>query len=92
MDSSIKILKQPKQIILYSRPICGWCQDAKAWLEERRWNYEVRDTGKDSTAKQRAIEISGQPLVPVIEVDGHVLGDFDSSQLEVFLKQHGYLG
>lgn len=88
----MNILKQPHHIVLYSRPICGWCQEAKAWLEERGWKYEVRDTGSDSAAKQRAIELSGQPLVPVIEVDGLVLGDFDTGQLENFLKQHDYLG
>lgn len=87
----MKVLRQPKQVILYSRPICGWCQEAKAWLDERQWHYEVRDTGSDPAARQRALEISGQPLVPVIEVDGLVLGDFDTGQLETFLKQHGYL-
>ena len=87
----MKTLKQPKQIVLYSRPICGWCQEAKAWLDERLWNYEVRDPGSDPAARQRAIDLSGQPLVPVIEVDDLVLGDFDTGQLEVFLKQHGYL-
>jgi hypothetical protein len=30
-------------------------------------------------------------MVPVIEVDGLVLGDFDTGQLEVFLRQHGYM-
>jgi hypothetical protein len=29
--------------------------------------------------------------VPVIEVDGLVLGDFDVDQLQAFLKKHGYL-
>lgn len=87
----MNILKQPQSIILYSRPVCGWCQEAKAWLDERGWKYQVRDTGADAGARQRAIEISGQTLVPVIEVDSLVLGDFDTGQLEVFLQKHGYL-
>jgi len=88
----VKILKQPREIILYSRPLCGWCQDAKAWLEERGWEFETRNVGADREARQRAIELSGQTLVPVIEVDDHVLGDFDVDQLEAFLREHGYLG
>jgi glutaredoxin 3 len=88
----VTILKQPQHIVLYSRPICGWCQEAKAWLDARGWKYEVRDTGSDAAARQKAIELSGQPLVPVIEVDELVLGDFDTGQLESFLKLHGYLG
>lgn len=88
----MKVLKQPGAITLYSRPMCGWCQDAKAWLDEAGWKYTVRDTGKDASAREKAIELSGQTCVPVIEVDGLVLGDFDTGQLEVFLKKHGYLG
>ncbi len=87
----MKVLKQPKKIILYSRAMCGWCMDAKAWLDKQGWSYTIRDTGKDLAARQKAIELSGQPRVPVIEIDGLVLGDFDTGQLEDFLKEHGYL-
>ena len=66
--------------------------EAKAWLDQIGWNYEVSDTGRDPAARQKAIELSGQRRVPVIEVDGLVLGDFDTGQLEEFLKKHGYLG
>jgi hypothetical protein len=37
------------------------------------------------------VELSGQTSVPVIEVDGLTLGDFDVGQLEGFLQKHGYL-
>lgn len=85
------VLKVPEQITLYSRPLCGWCQEAKAWLDERGWRYQIANVGHDSAARERAIELSGQRLVPVIEVDGFVLGDFDVDQLETFLRTHGYL-
>lgn len=88
---NFQILKTPNRIVLYSRPLCGWCLEAKAWLDAIGWRYEVRDTGADAEAKARAERISGVTLVPVIEVDGRVLGDFDTGQLEQFLKQHGYL-
>ncbi len=87
----MKIVKQPQQITLYGRPLCGWCQEAKAWLEERGWKYTNCDTGTDTVARDRAIALSRQNLVPVIEVDGQVLGDFDTGQLEAFLRKHGYL-
>lgn len=87
----MKILKQPAQITLYTRPMCGWCQEAKAWLDERGWKYTVRNVGVDLAARQKAVDLSGQTLVPVIEVDGLVLGDFDVGQLETFLRTHGYL-
>ncbi len=85
------VLKKPKAITLYSRAMCGWCIDAKEWLDAMGWKYTLRDTGDDSAARKKAIELSGQSLVPVIEVDGQVLGDFDTSQLEEFLKENGFL-
>jgi len=87
----MKTLKQPAQITLYSRPICGWCQEAKEWLDALGWKYTVSNVGTDMAARQRAVELSGQTSVPVIEVDGLVLGDFDVTQLEGFLRKHGYL-
>lgn len=87
----MKILKQPKHITLYSRPLCGWCQEAKAWLDASGWEYAVSNVGTDRSARERAVELSGQTLVPVIELDGLALGDFDVDQLEGFLRRHGYL-
>jgi len=89
--AKLKFLKEPKHIVLYSRPMCGWCIDAKEWLTEQGLPFETRNTGADLAARQQAIELSGQTLVPVIEVDGHVLGDFDTDQLQIFLQKLGYL-
>jgi len=71
--------------------MCSWCLEAKAWLEANGLKYTAVNVGSDAVARQRAIEISGQSLVPVIEVDDHVLGDFDVNQLQAFLQQQGYL-
>jgi glutaredoxin len=87
----MKFLKCPNAITLYTRPMCSWCIDAKAWLEEQGLKYTMFDVGADEEARQRAIQLSGDSVVPVIEVDGHVLGDFDVGQLKKFLKKHGYL-
>ena len=87
----MKILKQPAQITLYSRPLCSWCQDAKEWLDTCGWKYTITNVGTDLVARQKAVELSGQTCVPVIEVDGLVLGDFDVAQLERFLQLHAYL-
>jgi glutaredoxin len=88
----MKFIKCPNQINLYTRPMCSWCIDAKAWLDEQRLKYTLFDVGTDLSARQKAFELSGETVVPVIEVDGHVLGDFDVGQLKMFLKKHGYLG
>jgi glutaredoxin len=87
----MKVLKTPLEITLYGRAMCSWCEDAKAWLNEAGWKYALCDTGRDTEARKRAAELSGQNCVPVIVVDGKVLGDFDTGQLEAFLKERGYL-
>ena len=86
----MKFLKKPNRIVLYSRPMCGWCIEAKEWLAEQGLDFTIHNVGNYAAARQRAITLSGQTLVPVIEVDQHVLGDFDVDQLKVFLKRHGY--
>lgn len=84
-------LKHPQQVTLFTRPMCSWCNDAKAWLDTHGWQYNVCNVGTSAVAQKRALALSGQGCVPVIEVDGLVLGDFDTLQLEAFLAKHGYL-
>ena len=75
------------KIKLYSKPLCGWCQDAKAYLKQRSLPFEDIDVGKDSTAYAEMQRLSGQTYVPTIVVDGKVLADFDVTQLETFLAK-----
>jgi glutaredoxin len=89
--TKLNFVKHPQRIVLYSRPLCGWCIEAKDWLDDQGLAYISHNVGTDTVARKRAIELSGQPLVPVIEVDDHVLGDFDVDQLQVFLRENGYL-
>ena len=76
-----------KTVRLFIKPYCGWCQEAKDWLDERGIRYEVLDVIADGAARQEMQELSGQTLAPVIEVDGKILADFDTDQLEEFWKQ-----
>ena len=75
-----------RKIRLFVKPFCGWCHEAKDWLEERGLAFEELDVVSDRAAYQEMKEISAQTRAPVIEVDGEVLADFDTDQLEVFWK------
>ena len=77
----------PKNIRLFIKPFCGWCHEAQDWLDERGLSYEVLDVTADSLARKEMLQLSGQTLAPVIEIDGEILADFDTDQLEVFWKQ-----
>jgi glutaredoxin 3 len=78
---------KPDKVRLFIKPFCGWCHDAIDWLDERGVEYEKLDVTTDRAARQEMQELTGQTLAPVIEVDGEVLADFDTDQLEVFWKK-----
>lgn len=78
---------KPDKIRLFVKPFCGWCHEAKDWLDEHGLAYEELDVVTDRAAYQEMKELSGQTKAPVIEIDGEVLADFDSEQLEVFWKK-----
>jgi glutaredoxin 3 len=78
---------KPNRVRLFIKPYCGWCHEAIDWLEERKIQFEQLDVTSDRRARDEMVELSGQTLAPVIDVDGEVLADFDTDQLEVFWKK-----
>jgi glutaredoxin len=76
-----------KSVRLFIKPFCGWCHEAKDWLDDRGVDYETLDVISDPAARREMFDLSGQTLAPVIDVDGHVLADFDTDQLHAFWKK-----
>ena len=54
------------------------------WLDERGIEYEIVDVMADETAYDEMIQLSGQDMSPVIEVDGEILADFGPEELARF--------
>ena len=73
-----------RRVRLFVKPYCGWCHEAQDWLDERGISYETLDVISDQTARREMLDLSGQTLAPVIDVDGEVLADFDTDQLAAF--------
>jgi glutaredoxin len=78
---------KPHKVRLFVKTFCGWCHEAQDWLDERGIEYESLDVNVDRAARQEMAQLSGQTLAPVIEVDGEILADFDTDQLEEFWKK-----
>ncbi len=78
---------KPTSIRLFVKPYCGWCTEAKDWLDERGIKYDELDVISDGGARREMLALSGQTLAPVIDVDGEILADFDTGQLAKFWKQ-----
>ena len=57
------------------------------WLDARGVQYEKLDVISDAKARKEMLQLSGQGLAPVIDVDGEILADFDTDQLETFWKR-----
>jgi glutaredoxin 3 len=78
---------KPKKVRLFVKPYCGWCHKAERWLDEREVDYETIDVISDEAAYDEMINLSGQELAPVIDVDGVILADFGPDQLARFWEQ-----
>jgi glutaredoxin-like YruB-family protein len=74
-----------KEVKLYTRNWCGWCVDAKDYLKDHGIPFREIDVGRDPAADEEMQRLSGQRYVPTIVIDGHVLANFDTGQLEKFL-------
>jgi glutaredoxin len=78
---------KPNNVRLFIKPWCGWCHKATHWLDQHGVAYETIDVMADEVAFDEMIELSGQSLAPVIEVDGEVLADFGPDELAKFWKR-----
>ncbi len=78
--------------LLYVKGGCPWCHAAVEYLDENGYAYRQVDVRRDATAFARMKELSGQSLTPtLVTEDGLLLADFDTDQLETFLKKHDLL-
>lgn len=77
----------PDKVRLFIKPYCGWCSQAMDWLDRNKVEYEVIDVIGSEAGYREMVELSGQTLAPVIDVDGEVLADFGASELERWWKR-----
>jgi glutaredoxin 3 len=77
------------ELKLFSREWCSWCIDAKDFLTERGYQFIEVDVGRDRAAYEEMKELSDQSYVPTLLAGDEVLANFDTRQLEKFLREHG---
>ena len=64
------------ELRLYSREWCSWCIDAKDYLTEKGYRFNVIDVGKDRQAYEEMKELSEQTYVPTFVAGDRVSGEF----------------
>lgn len=78
----------PSKIKLFSREWCSWCIDAKEYLTARGYDFSEINVGQDRAAYEEMKELSNQTYVPTLVAGDEVLANFDTDQLEKFLREH----
>jgi len=57
------------------------------WLDDKEVEYQMVNVLADEAAYAEMIQLSGQDLAPVIDVDGKILADFGPDQLAAFWQR-----
>lgn len=87
-QSPLVYFRNSMELKLYSREWCSWCIDAKEYLSTRGYNFIEIDVGEDRQAYEEMKELSDQTYVPTFVAGDKVLANFDTDQLEKFLREH----
>ncbi len=75
------------KIKVYSTPTCPWCHKVKAFLKDKRVEFEEIDVAADQEAAKKMVEKSGQMGVPQVEINGKMIVGFDQAALEEELNK-----
>lgn len=73
------------QAIIYSTPVCHFCQAAKEFFKENNVSYEDINVAEDAEKRQEMIEMTGQMGVPVIKIGNDVVIGFDQPKVKELL-------
>lgn len=72
-------------VVIYSTPVCHFCQSAKEFFAENNVEYTEHDVAADAEKRQEMIDLTGQMGVPVIKVGDDIVIGFDEDKLKELL-------
>ncbi len=70
------------KIIVYSTPVCPYCQMAKDYLKEKKLDFQEINVAVDTQSAKKMVEKTNQMGVPVIEIDGNCVVGFDKEKID----------
>jgi len=65
------------RVVLYSTSFCGYCVAAKRLLEREGIPYEEIDLSRDPERRMELVAETGWRTMPLILIDGALLGGYD---------------
>ncbi len=64
-------------VVIYTRPFCGYCSRAVALLNEKDVAFDEIEAGMDPKLRNEMMEKSGRSTFPQIFIDGKHIGGCD---------------
>jgi len=77
-------------ILIYGKPMCPFCDKAKALCEQRGYAYEYKTLGTDYTKEELLETFPGARTVPQIVINGQKIGGWD--QMVKYIEETNYTG
>lgn len=74
--------------ILYIKPGCPWCRDARNFFDRMGVAVELRDVTRSDASMRRMLEISGQTMTPTFEYDDFIVADFSVDEFLDEIAEH----
>lgn len=74
-----------KPIIIYSTPVCHYCNMAKEFFKANNIAYTEYNVAADAEKRKEMVELTGQLGVPVIRVGDDVTVGFQESYMRQLL-------
>jgi glutaredoxin-like YruB-family protein len=71
---------------IYTTPDCRHCLTVKNFLKSKNIPYQEFNVAEDERARDEMIQKSHQLSVPVIDINGTVIVDFNRSEIEKALN------
>lgn len=79
------------KIVAYLKTYCGWSEGVRKTLRKYNLRYENKDIIKNPAFRTEMEQLSGQPLSPCVEIDGHMLAGVGGDDVEKWLIQNEYV-
>jgi glutaredoxin 3 len=64
-------------VVMYSTSYCGFCDRARRLLHSRGIAFQEIDVTRDPEARRKIVAETGHRTVPVILIDGQLIGGSD---------------
>ncbi len=73
-----------KDVVIYTSTTCGYCHEAKKYLDDAGIKYEEKNVSTDVAARKELMD-KGFMGVPVIVLGDEIIQGFDKKRLEALL-------